>query len=81
MEKQLDVPALSYFEQGNVFTGSCRKDFRYRIAKQEDSLSAWIWYADVCFEKAGDSEELTFPLTSEGLSECAEKIAGYAQNP
>lgn len=77
-EKQLDVPVLSFFEQGNVFTGSCRADFRYRIAKQEDTLIVNIWYKDVCFGLT-DAKEYEFPLTDDGLSACIAKIAACAE--
>lgn len=77
-EKPLDVPVLSFFEQGNVFTGSCRDNFRYRIAKQEDALVANIWHKDVCFGLT-DMEEYTFSMTDEGLSACIVKIAACAE--
>lgn len=77
-EKQLDIPVLSFFEQGNVFTGSCRTDFRYRIEKQDDALLANIWHKDVCFGMT-DAEAYTFPVTDEGLSACIAKIAECAE--
>lgn len=77
-EKLLDVPVLSFFTQGNVFTGCCRTDFRYRIAKADDALAASIWHKDVCYGLC-DTEDYTFPLTDEGLSACIEKIASCAQ--
>lgn len=77
-EKLLDVPVLSFFEQGNVFTGCCRADFRYRIAKNENMLAANIWHQDVCYGLC-DTEEYTFSMTDEGLAECIAKIAARAE--
>lgn len=77
-EKQLDIPVLSFFEQGNVFTGSCRTDFRYRIAKADDMLLVNIWRVDVCFGLA-DTEDYTFPVTDDGLQACIAQIAACAE--
>lgn len=77
-EKLLDVPVLSFFEQGNIFTGCCRADFRYRIAKDADTLAANIWHQDVCYGLC-DTEDYTFPLTDEGLSACIAEIAARAE--
>lgn len=77
-EKQLDIPAFSFFEQGNIFTGSCRTDFRYRIEKQDDALVANVWHKDVCFEQT-ETETYTFSANAEGLAECVAKLAECAE--
>ena len=78
MEKKLDIPALSYFLSGNPFVGSCRKDFRYRIAYTDDKLCSCVWTEDVCFELAQPVNEETFPATPEGLSACVDWLAQLA---
>lgn len=70
MENTLGIPALSYFESGNPFTGSLRSTFRFRLAKKENSLAAAVWYTDLCYEKAENKEEQIFDLSLEGLSAC-----------
>ncbi|MGN0519318.1 MAG: hypothetical protein ACI4LB_01120 [Candidatus Fimenecus sp.] len=71
---ELDLPALSYFEQKNAFTGSLRKDFRFRVVRAEDMLTAAVWHTDICFELAENKEEQSFPLTDEGLQSVADWI-------
>lgn len=71
----LDIPAFSYFEQNNPFAGSLRADFRFRVARQEDALSAAVWHRDICFEMADDKVEQRFPLTEEGLQSAVEWIS------
>lgn len=78
LEKKLDIPALSYFLSGNPFVGSCRNDFRYRIAHVEDKLSCCVWEKDVCFELAEPTYEDSFPATAEGLTACIDWLAGLA---
>ncbi len=70
MENNLGIPALSYFESGNPFTGSLRNTFRFRLAKQESTLQAAVWYTDLCYEKAKNREEQAFELSAEGMSDC-----------
>lgn len=69
-----DVPALPFFESGNVYTGSFRQSFRFRIAKAENALAVSCWNQDVCFEKAESPETEHFPLTQDGLSACMDWI-------
>ena len=71
---RIDLPEISYFEQGNAFAGSLRNDFRFRVAKSEKSLLAAVWHADICYELAKAKEERTFPLTDAGLQESADWI-------
>lgn len=70
MAVEIEIPPLSYFESGNPFTGSKNQSFRFRVAKQEDELQAFIWRQDICFELAENKEENHFPLTADGLSSC-----------
>ncbi len=66
---------LAYFTEGNTFTGSRTKDpekgviLRFRAVPDtgEGELKAWAWSSDVCFERAGEIEEKSFPLNQEGL--------------
>lgn len=70
----LDIPALSYFEQKNPFTGCLKSDFRFRVAREEDLLAVAVWYADICFECAENTENQSFPLTDDGLKSAEEWI-------
>lgn len=71
----MDLQKLAYFTEGNTFTGSQTKDpeteilLRYRVEPDtgEGELKAWAWAKDVCFERAGEKEERSFPLNQEGL--------------
>lgn len=78
LEKKLDIPALSYFLSGNPFVGSCRGDFRYRIAHVEDKLTCCVWEKDVCYELAEPTHEESFPATAEGLTACIDWLAALA---
>ena len=78
LEKKLDIPALSYFLSGNPFVGSCRGDFRYRIAHVDDKLSCCVWEKDVCYELAEPTHEESFPATAEGLTACIDWLAELA---
>ncbi|MGN0571472.1 MAG: hypothetical protein ACI4K9_04765 [Candidatus Fimenecus sp.] len=70
----LDIPALSYFEQGNAFAGSLRKDFRFRVVRADDTLSVAVWNADICFELAENKQEQSFALTDDGLRSAGDWI-------
>lgn len=72
---ELDIPVFSYFEQGNPYAGSLRADFRFRVAKQEDTLSAAVWHQDICFEMADDKVEQSFPLNEDGLQAAVKWIS------
>ena len=67
----LDLPEISYFEQKNAFTGSLKEDFRFRVCREEDMLSAAVWHEDICFELADNKEGQSFPLTNDGLKSAA----------
>lgn len=72
-----DVPALPFFESGNVYTGSIRQSYRFRIAKEENGLTVAFWTQDVCYECAKDVQTAQFPLSKEGLSACVDWIAEH----
>ena len=46
------VPALPFFESGNIYTGSICQSYRFRIAKEEIALTGSFWTQDVCYECA-----------------------------
>ena len=68
----LDMQKLVYFTEGNRFAGSHSGDgriIRYRVEpnRENERLLAWCWREDLCFEKAKEKSEESFPLTQEGL--------------
>ena len=71
----MDMQKLAYFTEGNIFTGSATKDpaagllLRYRLEPdgEEGQLNAWAWQQDLCFERAAEKEEKSFPLNQQGL--------------
>ena len=68
----LDMQKLVYFTEGNRFAGSHSGDgriIRYRVEpnRENEWLLAWCWREDLCFEKAKEKSEESFPLTQEGL--------------
>ncbi len=74
-DERLDMQKLSYFTEGNTFTGSRTKDWdkgvllRYLVRpdREEEKLTAYSWTEDVCFERAQERREEQFPLNEEGL--------------
>lgn len=78
MENELfDLQKMTFFTEGNTFTGSRTKDaekgilLRYLVRPVSDEtgkrLQAFTWNTDMCFEKASDLEEAQFPMDEEGL--------------
>ena len=68
----LDMQKLVYFTEGNRFAVSHSGDgriIRYRVEpdRENERLLAWCWREDLCFEKAKEKSEESFPLTQEGL--------------
>ena len=63
----LDMQKLVYFTEGN-HSGDGRI-IRYRVEpdRENERLLAWCWREDLCFEKAKEKSEESFPLTQEGL--------------
>lgn len=76
---KLDIPAFSYFEQGNAFTGSWQNVCRFRLVRQEETLCAAVWKEDICFELAEDKTEQSFSLTAEGLQEAVDWVTAFCK--
>lgn len=75
-----DMQKLVYFTEGNRFSGSRTEDgriIRYRVDpdKENERLLAWCWREDLCFEKAKEKSEGSFPLTQDGL----EQLLGWLE--
>lgn len=69
-----DMQKLVYFTEGNRFSGSRSENgriIRYRVDpdKENERLLAWCWREDLCFEKAKEKSEGSFPLTQDGLEQ------------
>lgn len=65
---------LTYFTEGNTFTGSYSQDgriLRYLVRpdRENGQLLVWAWTEDLCFERAGDKIQKEFLLTEEGLGQ------------
>lgn len=69
-----DIPEIAFFENGNVFTGSEGKSFRYRLANSDGKLQAWVWYDDICFELCTDPISETFELSNDALPNATDWI-------
>ncbi len=75
----MDMQQLTFFTEGNTFTGSRTKDWttkamlRYLVKpdKETGKLLAYCWTEDVCFEKSSEQERQAadFPLTDEGIEQ------------
>ena len=73
------IPVVHYFENNNIFTGSCGK-LRFRIEptvvmatpKEVDCAASSIlcqcWHGDLCYELSQMEDEKTFPMSEEGRS-------------
>ncbi len=76
----MDLQKLSFFTEGNTFTGSRTKDWdkrtmlRYLVRPDLENrkLQAYSWTEDVCFELAHEKQEGLFPLSDAGLDEIQE---------
>ena len=71
------VPALPFFESGNVYTGSICQSYRFRIEKEADALTASFWTQDVCYECAENVQTAQFPISEDGLRSCVDWIAEH----
>lgn len=73
----MDLQKLTFFTEGNTFTGSRTKDpatgalLRYLVYPdlENQKLIAYAWTTDVCFERAQERSEAAFFLSEQGLSE------------
>ncbi len=72
-----DVPALPFFESGNVYTGSICQSYRFRIEKEADAFTASFWTQDVCCECAENVQTAQFPISEDGLKSCVDWIAEH----
>lgn len=68
------IPSVSYFEAGNVFTGSYQA-LNYRISLTEDLL-VQIWHTPLCYEKATIEAEFHYPVEKESI----QKISQFLQS-
>ena len=76
-QEAMDLQQLTFFTEGNTFTGSRAKDrnagklLRYlvRPEKKEEILKAFAWTTDCAFDRAQEKKEKEAPLTEEGLRE------------
>ena len=84
MEKEeMDLQKLTFFTEGNTFTGSKTKDrdtgklLRYLVRpdKGEEKLAAFAWTTDCAFEQAQEKQEKEAPLTEAGLQEIQDWLA------
>lgn len=69
-----DMQKLVYFTEGNRFAGSHSEGgrvIRYRVDpdKENERLLAWCWHENLCYEKAKEKSEGSFPLTQDGLDQ------------
>lgn len=76
----IDVPTIYFFEEKNIFTGSCLEDFSFRIfnKKLEDEsseLCCVVWDGKATYGDTTDFKlELHEPLTQEGLDTVGNKL-------
>lgn len=79
--KELDLQKLPFFTEGNTFTGERTGEqgefLRYLVKPDQESntLAAFVWHSDVCFEQAKEKVEQSFPMSEEGL----EKVQRWLQ--
>ena len=62
-----DIPVLSWFSQGNQFTGS-ENTFNFRIKPNKEKLNTYVWYGMSCFELAEPVGEKDGENTEDGLA-------------
>lgn len=76
-EGRLDLQKLSFFTEGNTFTGGKTKDWEKKIVLrylvrpdlEERKLLAYSWTEDLCFDRAREKQEAEFPLTEQGIEQ------------
>lgn len=85
--EELELQKLTFFTEGNTYTGSKTKDrnagilLRYLVRpdKKENKLMAFAWSADCAFEHAEEKQEKETPLTEAGLEEIRSWLAELYQ--
>lgn len=64
----LDLPTFTFWEEGNIWTGSVFQTFNYRIFKDtaddKNVLHAAVWYGLDCYDLV-KPEDIRFDLTEE----------------
>ena len=83
----MDLQKLTFFTEGNTFTGSKTKDrnagllLRYLVRpdKGEEKLIAFAWTTDCAFERAQEKQEKEAPLTETGLEEVRDWLSELYQ--
>ncbi|MBQ4575580.1 MAG: hypothetical protein IJA85_10380 [Clostridia bacterium] len=73
------VPAIGFFENKNIYTGSSG-DFRFRIAPDEEGLTVSVWLGKFCYEKSEMLDEAKFDKTEEGLETTVEWVLSKQQS-
>ena len=77
----MDMQVLTFFTEGNTFTGSRTKDWetrtmlRYLVRpdKETGELEVFSWTQDLCFDCALDKKGARFNMNEDGL----EKIQAW----
>lgn len=80
MERQLEIQKFHYFDEGNSYAGEKVKDadkglrLRYRVEpnKEESVFLVYAWKEDLCFQRAHDIEQKTYPFSEEGLEQAVD---------
>ena len=83
----IDIPTVNFFEEKNIFTGSCLENFSFRIynRKKEDDtteLCCAVWEGKRIFADVPPEEyalELHEPLTQEGVDNVGNKLLEAAK--
>ena len=76
----LDLREIAYYTANNPFYGSEeRLRFLLKPNLEENTLLAYTWQEDVCFDLAKDPLCKTFPLTQQGLEEANAYLTALAQ--
>lgn len=82
LEGYFDIPAFSFFSQGNIWTGSNYKIFNYRIIpynaktdEEKDCLKVYVWYGTDCFDIVKDFVfQCDEEFSAEGLVNVRKKL-------
>lgn len=71
---KFDLCGLSYYESGNVYTGS-EGDFCYKVSTREGNLHICLWRGPYCFDKSEIIREQEFPMDEAGFEQLGAWIA------
>lgn len=76
----IDLPTFTYFDFGNVWTGSLLGTFNYRIDPQSKAeppkLSVSVWYGDLAFDKAEIADAFEEEFSDEGYQRVIARLNG-----